>query len=136
MMAGFYYCLMLGAALVCMPFDALAQANRSSLNYSQMIATGNTYQQLRPQENRSAIEVQNNNTADNCYVFVGANVVTAGTTTTSTNVTVAGNTLTAAHASILLVPGQSWSRYFPYVPNDPVFGTCALATDSLYVVIQ
>jgi hypothetical protein len=113
---------------------AEAQQNRTTLNYSAVITTGLTYQQLRPAENRWSITIQNNQTTtDNCYVFVGAGVITAGTTTTATNVTVGGVSMTAAKASILLTPGSSWSRYYPYVPSDPLYGTCASNSDSLYL---
>ena len=111
-----------------------AQNNRTTLNYSAVITTGLTYQQLRPAENRWSITIQNNmTTTDNCYLFVGANVITAGTTTTASTVTVGGVSMTAAKASILLTPGASWSRYYPYVPSDPLYGTCASNSDSLYV---
>ena len=43
----------------------------------------------------------------------------------------------AAQAAILLQPGQSYTRYWPFVPNDQILGTCTTSSsDSLYVDTQ
>lgn len=123
------------AALVILCGSAQAQNNRGTLNYSVKIATGNTFQQIRPSEGRWSITIQNNQTTtDNCWIIPNGNgQIVGGTTTLSTNVTINGNTMTAQQASILLTPGLPWQRYFPYVPNDAIYGTCATTGDSLYV---
>jgi hypothetical protein len=113
-----------------------AQQNRGTLNYSAKITTGNTYQTLRGQENRWSVTIQNNNASDGCYLFIGGTQITPATTTTSSTITVNGVSMTAAQASISLAAGASWARYYPYVPNDAIYGTCATTGDSLYVDIQ
>jgi hypothetical protein len=115
---------------------AQAQSNRGTLNWSAKITTGNTFQTLRPAEQRWSITIQNNNASDNCYLIVGGNQVTPGTTTVGTNVTTGGGTVTAQQAAILLTPGLPWQRYYPYVPNDAIYATCASTGDSLYVDTQ
>lgn len=114
---------------------AVAQSNRGTLNYSAKITTGNTFQQIRPAENRWSITIQNNQTStDNCWIIPGGNgQITAGTTTLSSTVTINGVSMTAQQAAILLTPGLPWQRYYPYVPNDMIYGTCATTGDSLYV---
>lgn len=115
--------------------SAAAQNNRGTLNYPQKITTGGTFQQIRPANSRWSIEVQNNQTGtDNCWIIPnGAGQIVSGTTTLSTSVTINGATVTAQQAAILLTPGGSWTRYYPYVPNDAIYGTCATSGDSLYV---
>lgn len=63
---------------------------------------------------RRSLTVQNNNTStDNCWLFIGAGSATTG-------------------ASVLLAPGQGYTRYFPYVPSDPLQITCATTGDTFY----
>lgn len=119
--------------LVLMAAPAYAQLNRSTQNYSTKITTGNTFQQIRPALSRWSITIQNNNSSDACYLIIGTSLVTAGTTTTSTSVSNHGVTMTAAQIAIVLSAGNSWARYYPYVPNDVIYGTCATTGDSLYV---
>lgn len=130
---------LLGACLFSAPAMA-QQTNAATTNGSVSVTTGNTYQTLLaavvyPTVRRS-LTIQNNNTTDNCLLIVGTNQVTSGTTTTSSNLTIAGNTLAASKASILLSPGQSYTRYFPYIPNDTIYATCATTGDSIYVDTQ
>lgn len=102
---------------------ALAQViNAATTNGSVLIATGNTFQTVlaalgAPPAQRRSLTIQNNNASGNCYVFVGA-------TTASTPI------------SILLLPGGSYARYYPYVPSDAIQGTCATTGASLYVDTQ
>jgi hypothetical protein len=124
------------ALALALPSLAVAQQNRGTLNYSQKITLGATYQTLRPAENRWSITVQNNNASDACYVFIGGTQITPGTTTTATTITVNGVSMTAGQASIALSSGASWARYAPYIPNDVIYGTCATTGDSIYVDIQ
>jgi hypothetical protein len=95
--------------------------NRSTLNSSVTVTTGNTFQQalasnITGAKERQALTVQNNNTStDNCWVFLG-------TTASATKAT-----------SILLGPGQAYTRYWPFVPSDAVQVTCASNSDTVYV---
>jgi hypothetical protein len=112
---------------------ALAQSAITVENHSQKIVTGNTYQAvLVADPSRVSLTIQNNNTnTDNCWVDDTATVAVGNTA--STNVTTLGGTLTAAQASILLAPGQSYTRYYPHLPNGAIVATCAGTGDSLFV---
>jgi len=67
---------------------------------------------------RRSLTIQNNNISDNCWLFIGANAsATKGT-------------------SILLTPGQSYTRYYPYIPSDNISATCATTNDTLYIDTQ
>lgn len=135
MKRGIIVMLAIGLVVLAVTPNAHAQNNRATLLYSQKITTGGTFQEIRRGNNRWSITIQNNQTStDNCWIIPnGAGQITAGTTTLSTNVTINGVTETAQQASILLTPGLPWQRYYPYVPNDPIYGTCASTGDSLYV---
>lgn len=93
-----------------------AQNNRGTLNYSTAITAGNTFQVIRPAESRWSITIENNiyTNTDNCWLYVGS------------------GSATKANA-ILLVPGGSYQRYYPYVPSDELQATCASSADTLYV---
>lgn len=122
---------------------------------STTITTGLTYQLILPAQTivepplpgaRHSLTIQNNNvsagalSSDLCYLIVAnsalAAQITPGTTTTSSNVTVSGKTITAAQASVVLSGGGSFQRYFPYIPSDAIYGTCATTADTLYVDTQ
>lgn len=117
---------------------------RSTVNGSVKVTTGLTYQLVLAgiqgtSTSRQSLTIENNQASgsDVCYLIVASvPVITSAVTTTSTNVTVAGATITAAQASIVLVPGGSYTRYWPYVPTDPIYGTCATTGDSIYVDSQ
>lgn len=109
------------AALVGLVLPAVAQNNRTTLNNSVSITTGNTFQTVRNAEPRWSITIQNNNSTDNCWISFCSGVT-------------AGNASKAK--SIVLLPGGSWSRYYPYVPSDEIEGTCASNGDTLYVDTQ
>ena len=86
-----------------------------TVNASAVITLGNTFQTILAAGNRQSVTIQNNMvTTDNCWVFVG------------------GGTATVAK-SILLTPGMSYTRYYPFVPNDAIQATCASTNDTLYV---
>lgn len=86
-----------------------------TLNSSVVITLGGTFQTILTARNRQSLTIQNNMvTTSNCWVYVG------------------GGTATAAK-SILLTPGSSYTRYYPFVPNDAIQATCASTSDTLYV---
>lgn len=103
---------------------AVAQTTAQTTNGSITIATGNTFQQAlaavgSPPATRRSLTIVNNNTnGDNCWVFIGA----TGSATKAT--------------SILLTPGGSYTRYYPYVPSDNIAATCTTTSDTLYVDTQ
>lgn len=105
------------------PVQGVAQY-RGTTNGSVSIATGSTFQSvlaslIGTSTVRQSLTIQNNNiNTDNCWVFIGPNAgATKGT-------------------SILLAPGASYTRYFPYVPNDNISATCATTADTVYVDTQ
>lgn len=97
-----------------------AVINRSTVNSSVTIMTGNTFQTVLASNRgtntqRQALTIQNNNTnGDSCWVYVGP-------TASATKAT-----------SILLLQGGSYTRYWPYVPSDVIAATCATTSDTLY----
>lgn len=124
------------------PVQGVAQY-RGTTNGSVKIATGLTYQQVLPtligtSTVRQSLTIENNQAtgSDLCYLIVGTNQIVAGTTTTSSNITIGGNTVTAAQASITLTPGGSYTRYWPFVPSDAIYATCATTGDSIYADTQ
>jgi hypothetical protein len=103
---------------------SLAQSiNAATTNGSATIAAGNTFQTVlaavstSPLGIRRSLTIQNNNATDNCWVFIGGGTAAKGT-------------------SILLLPGGSYARYFPYVPSDAIQATCASTNDTLYIDTQ
>jgi hypothetical protein len=66
---------------------------------------------------RQALTIENNNASDSCWVYIGT-----GTPTEA--------------KSILLLAGGSYTRYWPYVPNDTLQATCASNNDTLYIDVQ
>lgn len=113
--------------LLCARADAQSSPPPPALptvNGSVTIVTGGTFQQVLASVppgsiSRRSITIQNNNITgtDNCWVFIGNTTATVG-------------------KSILLMPGGSYQRYFPYVPSDVIQATCATTSDTLYVETQ
>jgi hypothetical protein len=105
---------------------------------SSAITTGLTYQVLKaalaPPAQLRSLTIENNNASDTCWIEVSGAVV--ATNTTSTSITVNGHSITAVQASVMLLPGGSYTRYYPYIPNGPIVGTCTYNTDSIYVDVQ
>ena len=114
---------LLAAAVIAAASPCLAQVtNAPTTNASITIATGNTFQQAlavlgSPPAIRRSLTIENNNTTDSCWVFIGSGAATKA-------------------LSILLLPGGSYTRYFPYVPSDNIAATCTTTSDTLYVDTQ
>lgn len=105
--------------------------NRSTINSSATITTGNTFQTVLASNfgtatQRQALTIQNSNATDSCWLTFGT--LSNGTKITATNA--------AKATSILLLAGGSYTRYFPYVPNDEIEATCASNSDTLYIETQ
>ena len=114
---------------------AQAQSAMAHVNKSVSITTGNTYQQIEGiNQSRRVVEIQNNNATDSCFLEVTGAVASGNTT--ATNVTVNGVSITSQKASILLLPGGAYNRYYPYVPSGPIVVTCASTGDSVYADLE
>ncbi len=108
----------ISAAIALAATSAYGQSRPMSagtVNSSAVITLGGTFQTILAARNRQSLTIQNNMiTTSNCWVFVGSGTATAAT-------------------SILLTPGASYTRYYPFVPNDAIQATCASTSDTLYV---
>lgn len=96
--------------------------NAPTTNRSVTIGTGGTFQTiLTASTSRLSLTIQNNNSistgTEYCYVYVGS-----GTATTAN--------------SIILAPGGSYQRYFPFIPSDIIQATCTTTSDTLYIDTQ
>lgn len=112
-----------------------AQTIKGTIPSPVNITTGLTYQVVVVASGqRLSLTVQNNNSTDSCWLILGGPFVAGDTTATSR--TVNGASLTALKASILLLPGASYTRYAPYIPGDAVLGTCTSTNDSIYADTQ
>jgi len=83
------------------------------------IATGNKFQQIVPPNKgdaeRRTLTIQNNGSnGDNCWIYVGSDRASKDN-------------------SMVLAPGKSYTRYWPFVPSDAIQATCASGSDTLYV---
>jgi hypothetical protein len=97
-------------------------ANTPTTNRAVAITTGGTFQIVVPAStSKLSVTIQNNNSistgTEYCYVYVGS-----GTATTSN--------------SIILAPGGSYQRYFPFLPSDDIQATCTTTNDTIYVDTQ
>lgn len=127
----------LGAILFVATFALLpakAQTIKATIPLSISITTGLTYQQVVAGGGKNSLTIQNNNAADSCWLIVGGPFLAGDTTATSRSVN--GVSITALKASILLLPGGSYTRYQPYIPGDTVLGTCTTTGDSIYADTQ
>lgn len=124
-----------GALVAVDPHPARAQVTiKATVPGALSITTGLTYQQIVAGGPKFSLTIQNNNLVDNCWIIVGGPFVAGDTTATSR--TVAGASITSLKASVLLVPGGSYTRYSPYIPGDAILGTCTTTADSIYVDTQ
>jgi hypothetical protein len=114
--------LLLAAVMAALSFPAFGQSMAPTVNLSVTITNANVFQSVpgltAGASSRRSLTIQNNNLTDNCWVFLGA---TASATKPK---------------AILLIPGGSYQRYYPYIPNDNVAVTCVTAGDSVYVDTQ
>lgn len=98
-----------------------------TVNNAVVIATGNTFQTVLAaipigSAARRSLTIQNSatgtSTTDSCWLYLGllANATRA--------------------TGIILAPGQSYTRFFPFVPSDAVNVTCTSTGDTVYVDSQ
>ncbi len=114
--------LLVGALLAGGAVLLMAQSrpmNLNTTNASATITVGATFQTvLAARANRQSLTIQNNNSistgTEYCYIFVGSASANTGN-------------------SIILAPGGSYSRYYPYVPSDAIQATCTTTSDTLYI---
>lgn len=93
--------------------------NKITTNASVVIAAANTFQPiLAANAGKASLTIQNNNASDSCWIEIGTAL-----------------SITEGH-SILLLAGQAYTRYFPYLPADAIQGTCASNSDTMYVDTQ
>ena len=110
--------LLFFALLFASPALAQQVTNYGTVNGSVTIATGNTFQTVLTANNkRRSLTIANNNASDSCWIFIGSAAATKPT-------------------SILLLAGQGYTRYYPYIPSDAIQATCSTTSDSLYVDTQ
>jgi len=119
--------------------DASAHTVAQTTNSSVVIATGNTFQAMfaaiTANNQRKSLTIENNNSnADDCLVLIGGPFVAGDLASTSR--TVNGSSMTAAQAAIRLKVSGSYIRYYPYIPNDAIVGTCTTTSDSIYADVQ
>lgn len=127
-------CFVSASAFAQTPPGTLVQGvvvNRSTVNRTATITTGNTFQAVLSSNygtsvQRQALTIQNNNATDSCWITFGT--LANGTLITAANATKAN--------SILLIAGGSYTRYFPFAPSDEFEATCASNNDTLYIEIQ
>ena len=109
--------IVLGPAALAQSQTPESQAPASNL---VTIATGNKFQQVVPPPNkgdaeRRSLTIENSGSnGDDCWVYVG------------------GDKASKDH-SIVLAPGKSYTRYWPFVPSDAIQATCASSSDTLSV---
>lgn len=126
--------VILAAALLCIASPLYAQNAIATRNNTAIIAAANTYQSLLIAGSRRSLTIENNNATDSCWIEVSGLVAVGDTTATAK--TINGVSVTAQKASIALLPGGSYTRYYPFIPNGAIVGTCASLGDSIYLDIQ
>jgi hypothetical protein len=116
------------------PQVAIAQTPKATTPLPISVTTGLTYQALIAGGPKNSLTIQNNNTTDSCWIIIGGPFLAGDTTATSR--TVNGASLTALKASIVLLPGGAYTRYWPYIPSDAILATCTTTGDSIYADTQ
>lgn len=123
------------AALCLWPLAGLAQTTlKATIPAPILITVGLTYQQVVAGGPKVSLTIQNNNSTDSCWFLIGGPFLVGDTTATTR--TVGAVSITALKASIVLLPGGSYTRYYPYIPGDAILGTCTTTADSVYVDTQ
>lgn len=116
--AAILFCLLFAA-----PAFAQAPQMRTTVNGSVVITVGNTFQTVLAAptggSRRLSLSLVNNNSTDSCWIVIGGVLGSA-----------------TKGIAILLLPGGSYTRYYPYVPADAIHGTCTTTSDTLYVDTQ
>lgn len=98
------------------PISTNVPAAVPTINASQLITTGNIFQQaLGTNTSRKALTIINNNTnSHTCYLFIGGSVASLAN-------------------SIPLPPFSQYFRNTGYIPQDVIQVTCSGTADTLYV---
>ena len=115
--------ILVGLFLLAFAGSAFAQTS-PALTYRTptSITTGGTFQAILAAGTKRSLTIQNNNTTtDNCWLDFGSGV-------TASNASAANG--------ILLTPGQAYTRYYPYVPNNEIEATCTTTGNTLRVDVQ
>lgn len=98
-----------------------APVNVKTNNNSVSITTGGTFQTVvAASATKFSVTIQNNNPlsgTEYCYVHVDASSPTIAN-------------------SIVLGPGGSYQRYFPFLPSEAIQVTCTTNNDTVYVDTQ
>ena len=84
------------------------------------IEIANKFQQVVPATGakRKALTIKNNNTNnDSCWVFIGSGRA-------------------SKDDSVVLAPGATYVRYWPFASSDAIQATCASSSDTLLVEYQ
>jgi hypothetical protein len=108
------------AVLACLSMTGAAGAQvigAQTTNASVTIATGGAFQQVITAGLRRSLTIQNNNSSDTCWVFIGSGTASAA-------------------KSLALSAGTAYTRYYPYIPSDTIQATCTTTGDTLYVDYQ
>jgi hypothetical protein len=110
------------ALLLSLATPALGQTTNAPTIPGSVVISGSAFQEVlpavgEPPAMRRSLTIQNNNTLDNCWLFLGPT-----SAATKSN-------------SMLLTPGQGYTRFYPYVPGDAIQAACA-SGDTLYIDTQ
>jgi hypothetical protein len=83
-----------------------------------------------------SLTIQNNNPMNGtemCYLDVSGAIPIGALVGGAPNGVGTPAPLTWKGAAVLLPPGASYTRYYPYIPQGPIVATCDSNNDSLYV---
>jgi hypothetical protein len=112
-------------------------SQKPTANMSIKITTGGTFQQVAPlKQSMQSLTIQNNNPmagAEMCYLDVSGAIPLGALLGGTANGVGSPAPATWQGATILLPPGASYTRYYPYIPQGPIVATCTTTNDTLYV---
>jgi hypothetical protein len=112
-------------------------SQKPTANMSIKITTGGTFQQVAPlKQSMQSLTIQNNNPmagAEMCYLDVSGAIPLGATLGGAPAGVGTPAPATWQGASVLLPPGASYTRYYPYIPQGPIVATCTTSNDTLYV---